>query len=93
MYIIDNIAYAGEQKKPLSVTGVRPLDGNRLWVRFNSCDSRVFDFTPLLASPAFTPLSDPNVFKNVYIDFGVPVWNDGDIDISPDYLYEHGLKV
>lgn len=32
-----------------------------------------------------------NVFNSVYIDYGVPVWNDGDIDIAPEYLYKHGI--
>mgnify|MGYP003368760364 CR=1 FL=1 len=30
-----------------------------------------------------------NTFAGVYIDYGVTVWRDGDIDIAPEYLYEH----
>ena len=43
---------------------------------------------PLLKEAAFAPLSDEDVFRGVYIDYGVTVWNDGDIDIAPEYLYE-----
>lgn len=61
-----------------------------LWVRFNNGEAKVFDFKPLLEKSAFIPLKDIDVFKGVYIDYGIPVWNDGDIDISPEYLYENG---
>ncbi|MBM6915915.1 DUF2442 domain-containing protein [Gemmiger formicilis] len=90
MYIVNGIAYAGEATPMLKVSGVRPLPGTRLWVRFNTGEVRVFDFTPLLSTAAFAPLADPSVFAGVYIDYGTAVWNDGDIDISPEYLYEHG---
>ena len=37
----------------------------------------------------FAPLVDEHTFAGVYIDYGVTVWNDGDIDIAPEYLYQH----
>ena len=89
MYIMDGIVYAGEKQAPVRVSGVRPLEGHRLWVRFSTGEAKIFDFTPLLKDPGFAPLEDPAVFRGVYIDYGVTVWNDGDIDISPTYLYEH----
>lgn len=91
MYVIDGIAYAGEQSPALLVCGVRPLDGHLLWVRFNNGEAKIFDFAPLLDKPAFAPLADKEVFKGVYIDYGVPVWNDGDIDIAPEMLYSNGI--
>ncbi|MCL1920867.1 MAG: DUF2442 domain-containing protein [Kiritimatiellaeota bacterium] len=90
MYVDNGIAYAGERAQPLTVVGVRPLEGHRLWVRFSSGEIRVFDFKPLLETPAFSPLADRMLFSAVGIDHGVPVWNDGDIDISPDMLYRDG---
>ncbi len=91
MYIIDGIAYAGEASVPIKISGIRAMDNYLLWIRFNTGEARVFDFKPLLASPAFTPLTDKAVFRDVYIDYGIPVWNDGDIDISPEYLYENSV--
>ncbi|NCC07760.1 MAG: DUF2442 domain-containing protein [Clostridia bacterium] len=90
MYIVDGIAYAGKAPEMLRVCGVRPIDDFKLWVRFNNGEAKVFDFKPLLGTPAFAPLADIAVFKNVYIDYGVPVWNNGDIDIAPETLYEKG---
>ena len=90
MYILDGIAYAGNRTLELKVSGVRPMDNYLLWVRFNNGKTKVFDFKPILEKPAFVPLKDVDVFKSVYIDYGIPVWDDGDIDISPEYLYENG---
>ena len=92
MYIVNGIAYAGERVQPLKVVGVRPLAGHRLWVRFSSGETRIFDFGPLLATPAFAPLADEKVFSAVGIDYGVPVWNDGEIDIAPETLYRNGAS-
>jgi len=92
MYIVNGIAYAGERMQPLKVVGVRPLEGHRLWVRFSSGETRVFDFRPLLETPAFAPLADEKVFSAVGIDYGVPVWNDGEIDIAPEALYRNGVS-
>ncbi len=93
MYIRNGIAYAGEEKPMLKVNGVRPMDNYKLWLRFNTGEAKIFDFCPLLTKPAFAPLADEILFKGVYIDYGVPVWNDGEIDISPEILYEKGVPV
>lgn len=91
MYIVDGVAYAGDKAPAIKVSGVRPMEGHKLWVRFNTGETKVFDFTPLLKDPAFAPLTDHDVFAGVYIDYGVTVWNDGDIDISPKYLYDNAI--
>lgn len=93
MYIIDGIAYAGERQAEVKVCGVRPMANYKLWVRFSTGEAKVFDFSPLLASPAFAPLADESLFREVYIDFGVTVWGDGDIDIAPERLYSEGVSV
>ena len=91
MYVQNGIAYAGEPALEIKVCGIRPLENHRLWVRFNNGEAKIFDFSPLLSLPAFRPLQDEKTFREVYIDYGVPVWNDGDIDIAPETLYEQGV--
>ncbi len=91
MYIIDGIAYAGEPKISVKVVGIKPLSDYMLWLRFNSGESRVFDFKPLLDEPCYAQLKDINIFRDVYIDYGVPVWCNGDIDIAPEYVYENSI--
>lgn len=93
MYIENGIAYAGEPKPLMKIISVRPLDDYKLWLRFNNGEIRVFDFKPELDSPAFAPLKDKDVFRTVYIDYGVTVWNEGDIDIAPEHLYKYSKPV
>ena len=93
MYIKDGIAYAGEEKPLIQVSGVRPLDNYVLWIRFNTGEAKLFDFKPLLEEICFRPLKDEVLFKTVYIDYGSTVWQEGDIDIAPEYLYANGVAV
>lgn len=91
MYILDGIAYAGEVETPLKVISVRPLEEYKLWLRFSTGEEKIFDFAPLLDAPCFRPLSDKAVFDLVYVDYGVPVWCDGTIDIAPETLYRDSV--
>jgi len=92
MYTIDGIAYASEQESPITVVSVRAMEGYKLWVRFSTGETKVFDFTPHLNKGAFCALKDMAVFNGVYIDYGVPVWCDGEIDIAPERLYYEGVN-
>ena len=47
---------------------------------------------PLLSEPVFTQLADVAIFRDVYIDHGVTVWADGEIDIAPETLYEMSVS-
>ena len=91
MYIIDGIAYAGEPKTPVKVVGIKVLSDYLLWLRFNNGESKVFDFKPMLDSPCYARLKDTKIFSDVYIDYGVPVWCNGDIDIAPEFVYENSI--
>ena len=91
MYIVDGIAYAGEKEPVIKISGVRPMEDFKLWLRFSTGEAKVFDFKPLLEKPAFAPLADRAVFNGVYIDYGVTVWNNGNIDISPKFVYDNAI--
>lgn len=93
MYVIDGIAYAGKPVRPVSVCGVRTLDDWKLWIRFNDNTAKIYDFKPLLQYPAFERLNDIELFKQCYIDYGTVTWLDGEIDISPEELYNKGVEV
>ena len=87
MYIVDEICYAGNESKEIRVKEARPLCGGMLLVTFDTGEKRLFD-TTLLNGSAFEPLKDQEVFKNIDIFHGVITWNNGDIDIAPETVYE-----
>ena len=91
MYIVNDIAYAGELEKPISVVSVRPLDDYKLWIRFSNGETRVFDCTKLFEYPVFQRLQDKEVFNSVYVDYGIPMWCDGELDYCPDTLYAESV--
>lgn len=93
MYIKDGIAYADSPRRPAHAAGVRPLDNYQLWVLFESGEVRIFDVRPLLESSVFAPLADENLFRAVYLDYGVPTWMDGAIDIDPEWIFAAGRPV
>lgn len=92
MYIIDGIAYAGEQPKPVRVKAVRTLEDYKVLITFTNGERKTFDFAPLLDMPCYQPLRDKAVFGGVYVEFGTLVWNDGDIDIAPETLFSESVS-
>ena len=90
MYIKDNIAYADETRPVLCVLSVQPLEGHALQVRFNDGTQSIVDMSPLLPGPVFSALRDTAVFSQVYVEHGIPMWLDGEIDISPEWLRANG---
>ena len=74
------------------VRTVKPLDDMMMIVTFDSGEKRLYDATQLLAFPAFQPLKDEKVFKNAKVEYGVVTWNDGEIDIAPENMYENSYE-
>ena len=92
MYELDGIVYADNPKPLLTVKSVRALENYKLLVRFSTGEEKKVDISSLLDEPVFKVLKDTTVFNAVYVDYGTVVWNDGTIDIAPEYLYENALN-
>lgn len=92
MYIKDDIAFAGNAPELLKVTEIKPQESYRLKVIFNNGQTAIFDFENLLSFECYKPLIDKSVFNSVSLQRGVPTWLDGEIDISPEYIYENRIQ-
>ena len=88
MIVRDGKCYADDMKPVLKISSVENLGAYRLRVVFNDGAVRYFDGKQLLAEGAvFSPLADESVFNAFRLDYETLTWLDGDIDISPDYVY------
>jgi len=92
MYIVNDIAYAGKREAEISVQEVKPLDDMMMIVTFTSGEKRLYDATQLLIYPAFQRLKDEAIFKNPKVEYGVVTWDDGEIDIAPETMYENSFE-
>ena len=92
MYELNGVMYADNPAPLLTVKSARPLADYKLLIRFSTGEEKKIDISPLLNEPAFKVLRDISVFNSVYIDYGTVVWNNGAIDIAPEYLYELEVK-
>lgn len=90
MYIVDDICYAGTPSDEVRVVDAKPLVGGMLLLTFLSGEKKLFDTTTLDGS-AFRPLRDEAVFKTAKVEHGFVSWEDGKIDIAPEYVYEHSI--
>ncbi len=59
----------------------------RLW--FEDSSVRDFDCGELLDEPIYKCLQSMSFFRQAQALYGSVRWNE-DIDIAPEYLYEHG---
>ena len=77
------------------ITTAKVLEGYKLHLTFNSGTCKEFDFQQVLArgQPVFEPLKNLATFRNFVLDGWTLTWQDGMIDIAPEYLYEHGTTV
>lgn len=87
MYVLNDICYAGEMQDGIKVTEAKPLRGGMMLVTFSTGEKRLFD-TTLLQGSAFAPLADERVFNNPVLLHGVITWNNGEIDIAPESVYQ-----
>lgn len=88
MYIKNNICYAGEMQDNIKVTEAKPLRGGMMLVTFSTGEKRLFD-TTMLQGSAFAPLADEKIFSDPVLFHGVITWNNGEIDIAPETVYEN----
>ena len=88
MYVLNDICYAGEFREDIKVVEAKPLRGGKMLVTFSTGEKRLFD-TTLLKGSAFASLSDERVFAHPVVFHGAITWNNGEIDIAPEAVYQN----
>lgn len=68
------------------------IDNKTLLVKFSNDEVKKVDISVFFQYPMYKKLNDYSFFKQVKADGMTVYWSD-DIDIDPDYLYDHGVKL
>ena len=70
------------------VVEVKPLEGPKLWLRFEDGTEGVVDLSDLEPKGILAKLKDPDLFARAYVDpeLGTVAWPGG-LDLDPAVLY------
>ncbi|MCD8122012.1 MAG: DUF2442 domain-containing protein [Clostridiales bacterium] len=91
MYVLNGIVYASEPSEDMKITAAKALDDMIMILTFSTGETRLFDATEL-TGPVFEPLKDDAVFRNFRLVHGAVTWMNGEIDCSPEYMYDHSYE-
>jgi len=73
------------------INNAKYLGDYRLALTFSNGNERVVDVKDFIAThPLFSPLRDKKLFSQFQLDGWTVSWQEGKLDISPEYLYEIG---
>lgn len=90
MYIVNDIAYAEDfDNKNLKVIDLKVITELCMLVTFSNGEKRIFDAEYLVKLPVYKKLKDFEIFKNAYIENGIIIWDNGNIDIGVYEIYNH----
>lgn len=92
MYILNDIAYAGNTSEILKVKNIKVIAELCMLVTFSNGEKRIFDLSKLVEYPVYKKLKDYEIFKSAYVENGIIVWNNGEIDISPETVYSNSFE-
>lgn len=77
----------------IKIKDVKALDDYKLQCTFENNEIVEYDMNYILtlSTPMIDPLKDKEFFKQVFIEFGAPVWKNG-YDLCPDAIWKrtHG---
>lgn len=91
MYFSNGFVCGGKPDDGVKIIDVKPLPDLIMLITFNNGEQRVFDAS-ILIGPVFQKLKEEHVFFNPVIDHGVITWDGGQIDCSPEYMYDHSFE-
>ena len=75
------------------INNAKYLGDYRLALTFSNGEQRIFDGRDFIYShPLFAPLQDTNRFSQFELDGWTVSWENGTLDLAPEYLYEIGTN-
>lgn len=91
MYILNGFVCGGDPTESIRVKSVRPLSDRMMLITFNNGETRLFD-SLVLNGPVYERLKDDAVFYCPSVDHGIVTWDNGAIDCSPEFMYQHSYE-
>ena len=88
MIVREGVCYPDVPARHVKIVAAENVGDHLLHVRFDDGETRLFDGHALVGD-VFAPLSAPSAFAAWKLDYETLTWNDGDIDISPEYVLNH----
>ena len=88
MVIRDGVCYADSPERYVKIVAAENVGDHVVPVQFDDGEKRLFDGR-VLTGEVFKPLESPSAFANWKLDYQTLTWNNGDIDISADFVLGH----
>lgn len=89
MYFANGMVYGGTPEEMMKIIDVKPMENMTMILTFSSGEKRLYDAAALLKYPIFEALKDKEVFSHPVLDHGVVTWKNGELDLSPESMYEN----
>ena len=86
----NNIIYSGNEE--ITAKEIKILDDMILKITFSNSEIKLFDVKQLLYMPAFQILKNKTIFEQPKIEYGVVTWDNGNVDIAPETLYNNSYQ-
>ncbi len=93
MIVKNGKCYPDNPVPMMKIVGAQPCGGYDIRVLFNNSEERIFDGSTILAGEAFKPLRDEKAFRNFKLDYETLTWQDGDLDVAPEFVYANSRPV
>ena len=68
------------------------LGDYRLKLTFNDGAVKIFDGKDIISKPLYQVLQSQAIFQRFELDGWTVSWENGKIDIAPEYLYDHAIE-
>jgi len=92
MTVRNGICYPDVPARHVKIVAAENVGDWLLRVRFDDGAMRLFDGRAL-EGEVFAPLSNADAFAGWKLDYETLTWNDGDIDIAPEYVLNHSTPI